>query len=210
MSPMTVFARFLIPLGLVALVALGTVSSTDIWSVQLAVHAVFGPSDAGIGQPLAFPHAVHLDPDRVGLACENCHQQVFDGPQAGRPPDWLCLSCHPAMDIGPMSPAIETLLTYAERGDRVPWRRVWGLPAEIHFSHRTHAVVAGIECETCHGAVSDLMEPLSRPLKTLDMAACIGCHETWTGPVSPVSAAAPAGPHGGRGPVTTDCNACHR
>jgi cytochrome c556 len=55
-----------------------------------------------------------------------------------------------------------------------------------------------------------LDRPPARPLKTLAMADCIGCHQAWRWPeptrateAAPVRVAA-------RGPVSTDCNACHR
>lgn len=203
--------RTAVSVVLVAALGVSTWLYADLRPIGLMLDATwqnaFGAAPKPVPQPLAFPHAVHLAPQRLGLTCETCHQQVFDGPQAGRPPDWVCQSCHPAFDPTPPSAAVQTLLAFAQRGEPVPWRRVWGLAADIRFSHRRHVAVAGIPCEPCHGDVAAETAPLSAPLRVLDMAACIACHETWSGALSPVAAGVAAG---GVGAVTTDCTACHR
>ena len=61
-------------------------------------------------------------------------------------------------------------------------------------------VVAKVPCQTCHGPMETLMKPPARPLRTLAMDDCIGCHEKASAPAEKAAAR----------PRSTDCNACHR
>jgi nitrate/TMAO reductase-like tetraheme cytochrome c subunit len=54
-----------------------------------------------------------------------------------------------------------------------------------------------------------LVKPPARPLKTLSMDDCIGCHQKAGASVEKVAARA-RGPASGIRPLSTDCNSCHR
>lgn len=152
-----------------------------------------------VTQPIEFPHKVHVE---LGLQCTNCHERAEKGTVAGRPPTVLCLSCHSG---GDGTGEIKKVQAF-EKGGEIPWRRVWRLPSHVFFPHRTHVVVAKVQCQTCHGPMETLDRPPARPLKTLTMGDCISCHvnserqnQKGTGAVQ---VAAPS--------LSTDCNACHR
>ncbi|MBI1958218.1 MAG: cytochrome c3 family protein [Candidatus Rokubacteria bacterium] len=152
-------------------------------------------------QPIQFPHKTHIEQN---LQCTTCHERAEKDAVAGRPPTALCLTCHSG---GDGSAEIKKVSAY-ENGGEIPWRRVWRLPPHVFFPHRTHVVVAKLQCQTCHGPMETLTRPPARPLKTLAMDDCIGCHEKTAAP--PVDKAAAHAAASGARPRSTDCNACHR
>ncbi|HXG52635.1 MAG TPA: cytochrome c3 family protein [candidate division Zixibacteria bacterium] len=125
----------------------------------------------GVEQPIAFPHKTHI---ALKVPCTGCHQQAEKGSAAGRPPTALCAACHAASDT--KDPEIAKLKAYAEKGEEIPWRRVWRLPSHVFFPHRIHVAIAKISCQTCHGPMENLDRPPPRPLKILTMSDCIACH----------------------------------
>jgi hypothetical protein len=158
----------------------------------------------GVQQPIAFPHKTHLD---LNLPCTGCHQRAEKGAVAGRPPTALCMGCHAGGDT--KSEEIKKLRSYGEKGQEVPWRRVWRLPTHVFFPHRPHVVVAKIKCQTCHGPMETLTKPPVTPLNTLDMNECIGCHESREKAVAAKTTTAQAHPVAARS-LLNDCNTCHR
>ncbi len=161
-------------------------------------------AEPAVRQPIEFPHKTHLE---VGLTCTNCHQRAEKDVVAGRPPTTLCLGCHSGGE--PESQELKRLQAFEEKGEEIPWKRVWRLPSHVFFPHRTHVVVAKVKCQTCHGPMETLDRPPARALKILTMDDCIRCHEKWewsrgneAGEVKPEAAAQRA--------ILTDCNACHR
>jgi len=182
----------LIGLALVALLAWG------YWA---------GWGEPAIKQPIEYPHKAHLELEDPKLTCTSCHQGAEKGPVAGRPSTEKCLSCHSGGEA--KSEEEKKLQAFGENGREIPWKRVWRLPPDVFFSHRTH-VAAKIECQTCHGPMETLTRPPARALKKLTMNDCIGCHEKWEWPketkergMEPVKVATVRR-------VSTDCNACHR
>jgi hypothetical protein len=136
-----------------------------------------GRVSAGVEQPIAFPHKTHIE---LGLPCATCHQRVEKDAVAGRPPTALCVGCHAAGDTD--KPQIKRILAYGEKGQEIPWKRIWRLPPHVFFPHQVHVTAAKIKCQTCHGPVETLDRPAPRPLKTLAMQDCINCHaeRMWT------------------------------
>jgi hypothetical protein len=160
--------------------------------------------NAGVQQPVAFPHKTHLD---LNLPCTGCHQRAEKGAVAGRPPTALCLACHSGDS---KSAEIKKVKDYGENGKEIPWQRVWRLPPQVFFPHRAHVVVAKIKCQACHGPMETLTKPPAAPLKTLAMNDCIACHESREKTVAASATAAQTHePITGRG-LLTDCNTCHR
>ena len=160
--------------------------------------------ESGIKQPIEFPHKTHVE---LGFVCTTCHERAEKGAVAGRPPTALCLGCHMGGDT--KSREIIKLRSFGEKGQEVPWRRVWRLPPHVFFPHRAHVVVAKITCQTCHGPMETLMKPPATPLKTLAMNDCISCHESRGKTVAAKEVAAQQHEIAGRS-LLNDCNTCHR
>jgi hypothetical protein len=159
--------------------------------------------DSGVEQPIAFPHKAHV---ALKLPCTGCHQRAEKDLVAGRPPTALCMACHAAGDS--KSAEITKVKSYGEKGQEIPWQRVWRLPAHVFFSHRVHITVAKLECQTCHGPMETLDRPPVRPLKALSMDDCIACHlkSVSTNRKADKSDATEVRVRR----IVNDCNACHR
>ncbi|MBI4516954.1 MAG: cytochrome c3 family protein [Deltaproteobacteria bacterium] len=153
----------------------------------LAAGLLLGACDLppAVVQPIQFSHKAHIE---KGLACDACHQSVEKAAAATVPTKDTCMMCHLAAFTD--SPEEEKVRQYADKGEEIPWRRIYQLPDHVYFSHRRHVAVAGVECGQCHGAVASLAVPASYPLVTQSMDWCLACHRT-------------------RG-ATQDCIHCHR
>ena len=159
---------------------------------------------SSVSQPIQFPHKKHL---ALSLTCTVCHQRAEKDAVAGRPPAALCLGCH--MGGETKSAEIKKLRAYGEKGQEVPWRRVWRLPSHVFFPHRVHVTVGQLKCQTCHGPMETLDRPPARPLKTLAMDDCIACHEKWTPLKGSAEKVAQLEKVSVRR-ILKDCNTCHR
>lgn len=127
--------------------------------------------NSGVKQPIQFPHKTHI---AQNIPCTGCHQRAEKDLAAGRPATALCMACHTNSDS--KNPEIEKLKAFGEKGQEIPWQRVWRLPTHVFFSHRVHVSVAKLACQSCHGPMETLDRPPPRPLKTLTMDNCIDCH----------------------------------
>lgn len=173
-----------------------------IAALALGYWADWGVS--GIKQPIEFPHKTHI---AQNIPCVGCHQRAEKGAVAGRPPTALCMACHASSDS--KNPEIEKLKAFGEKGQEIPWRRVWRLPSHVFFPHRPHVILGKIKCQTCHGPMETLTEPPTTPLKTLDMNDCIACHESREKAVAAKATTGQAHPIAARS-LLNDCNSCHR
>lgn len=124
-------------------------------------------------QPIDFPHKIHTSD--IGVACTDCHVGVEKGARAGIPSINVCMSCHE--DVGdPKDSRIQTLRTYAKRGEDMPWQRVYGFEQEAHvrFNHAPH-IRAKVDCATCHGDLSQMT--VAQRVVDHSMNFCISCHK---------------------------------
>jgi Cytochrome c7 and related cytochrome c/Class III cytochrome C family len=121
-------------------------------------------------QPIAFTHKLHL---AKGLECAGCHHGVEQGPDAGLPSVKLCMTCHLA--IATDRPEIKKVAAYFERGEEIPWQRVYGYypSAHVRFNHAPH-IRAGVKCAACHGDMTQ--QTVAIQAVDLDMGYCLGCH----------------------------------
>ena len=178
------------------------------WPGAIGVVAValltwgFWWGEPAVKQPIEYPHKTHVE--KLKLPCTSCHQRAEKDAVAGRPPTALCLACHSGGETE--SNEVKKIRAFGEKGQEIPWKRVWRLPPHVFFSHRTHVVVAKVKCQTCHGPMETLDRPPARALKTLAMNDCIGCHEKWEGPKEKGTGVVKVAARR----VSTDCNACHR
>jgi hypothetical protein len=158
----------------------------------------------GVRQPIEFPHKPHI---AQNIPCTGCHARAEKGAVAGRPATALCMACHAGGET--KSAEIVKLRSYGEKGQEIPWQRVWRLPKHVFFPHRPHVVLAKIKCQECHGPMETLTKPPATPLKTLEMNDCIACHERREKTVAAKTTAPQAHPVEARS-LLNDCNTCHR
>ena len=84
-----------------------------------------------------------------------------------------CMKCHATLVTD--RPAIKKLAEYAKSKQPIPWVRVYKVLPGVTWTHREH-VQAGVQCETCHGAVGDL-DAMSETTAVTGMASCVSCHQ---------------------------------
>lgn len=130
----------------------------------VAARALSGPE-----QPIPFPHVSMVG---QGVQCLFCHSDAMRSPAAGIPSVERCMGCHRV--IATNAAAIQTLAGYSQRGDTIPWVRVYVLPRFVYFSHEVH-LASGINCERCHGDVGR-MKVTVRAVH-MNMGWCLDCHE---------------------------------
>ncbi|MBM4439318.1 MAG: c-type cytochrome [Candidatus Rokubacteria bacterium] len=158
-------------------------------------------------QPIFFSHVIHAG--SFGIACQHCHADARRSDYAGIPSTERCLGCHKIIGAQD-NPEIMKIHEYAQRGEPIPWVRVFKVPEFTYFPHKPH-VRAGVECQTCHGPVermrvvgaqtgtslgNDLLNLVG--IRTapppLSMGWCIDCHRAENA-------------KGARAPL--DCVTCH-
>lgn len=131
-----------------------------------------------IEQPIAFPHKLHVINNE--MSCEYCHSDARNSKSAGMPPVRTCIGCHSL--VKGRSPEqqkeIGKILSYWEKKEPIPWKRIHDLPDFVDFSHKRH-IQAGFDCTNCHGDVSKTEHPVPKPLygeTPLSMGWCMSCH----------------------------------
>lgn len=125
--------------------------------------------DRGPRQPILFSHRRHAGV--YGIECLYCHSNTDRSPYAYIPSVQLCMGCHQVVKSG--SPEIQTLRGYQERGEPVPWVRIYRLADFVQFNHAPH-IRADLECQECHGPV-ETMDVVYRAAP-LTMGWCLECH----------------------------------
>ena len=135
-----------------------------------AVREYFGIRSTPV-QPIQFTHKVHL---ANGLQCVNCHVGVDQGPDARIPSANFCMTCHRV--IATDKPEIQKLTAYFNRGEDIPWQRVYGFEPSAHvkFNHAPH-IRAGVDCKECHGDMTT--QTVAERKVDHTMGFCIQCHK---------------------------------
>ena len=125
-------------------------------------------------QPIEFPHNIH-HPNEIGIECYECHTGVMRGARAGLPSVNFCMTCHETLGDAE-DPRIQMLRATADRGEDLPWQRVYGFFEESHvrFNHAAHTRV-GVDCATCHGDLTSMT--VAERVVDHSMGFCINCHE---------------------------------
>ena len=176
-------------------------------------------------QPISYSHRLHAG--ELGIQCLHCHSAAEKGKHAGIPSANVCINCHrfisaPWLDVKAendladkekrkphqiISSEIQKIydamgLNNEMKPDSlkksmpITWMKVHNLPDFVYFNHSVH-VSAGVECQTCHGAV-ETMERV-RQVNDLSMGWCVNCHRD----VNANSV------NGKQVHASTDCSACH-
>jgi hypothetical protein len=138
---------------------------------QPSAPAVSGTS----GQPIAFPHNKHAGDFQID--CQYCHFAVERSQSAGIPPVATCIGCHaPGYGVnGTENPQeVELLRGYAQRGEAIPWNRIYKVADHVQFPHMRH-ISAGVECVNCHGNVAEI-GVIQEVNQKLTMGFCVNCH----------------------------------
>ena len=135
-----------------------------------AVRDFFNRHPAPV-QPIAYTHKVHLANE---MQCTDCHTSVETGPVAGIPGVQLCMSCHQV--VATEKPEIKKMAAYQERGEDIPWQRVYDYSPSAHvkFNHAPH-IRAGVDCAKCHGDMTQ--QTVAVRAVDLTMGYCINCHK---------------------------------
>lgn len=126
-------------------------------------------------QPIRYNHKTHL---ALGLKCQDCHAGPDPGFYMTFPATSKCMTCHST--IAKDGPAIKKLAAYAASKEPIPWVRIYTVPSDIFWSHRSH-LNSGIKCEVCHGQVA-LMDRMVKARDVTTMEGCMACHKEYKGP----------------------------
>jgi len=145
-------------------------------SLPQAISHFFGHRPEG-RQPIAFVHKVHVN--EVQMECVDCHFTVARGPIASIPDIRTCWSCHATTLTE--HPEIRKMKDYYDKGQDIPWQRVWGWVEESHvrFNHAPH-IREGIDCKNCHGDVSEMT--VATRVVDHTMEFCVSCHRERNAP----------------------------
>jgi len=159
-------------------------------------------------QPIFFSHLIHAGSFKID--CQYCHADARRSEYAGLPSVERCLGCHKIIGAQD-NPEIAKIRGFAERGQSIPWVRIFKVPEFTHFPHKPH-IRAGLPCQGCHGPIEQmrvvgaktgphLLDDLTRlvglkpPAPPLSMGWCVECHRTQNAT------------RGTQAPL--DCIACH-
>ena len=121
-------------------------------------------------QPIAFSHKLHAG--EYEIACQYCHTGVEIGKSANIPSVNICMNCHNFIKTD--SPEIQKLFAAQESGEPIEWVRIHNLPDLAYFNHSQHVKVGGVECQTCHGEIQEMV--VVQQHAPLTMGWCIDCH----------------------------------
>jgi hypothetical protein len=178
------FSRVVGAVGRAALPVLATLLVAVLLVTD--VRSIEARRDPAVSQPILFNHRKHTQ--ELGLGCELCHKYVQTGRHSGLPGAETCGLCHRA-PVGESAEAAKVSELLAS-GDPLRFKKLFGLPDYVFYTHRRHVGIAQLECVNCHDGIADTEVPPERPLVEIKMAFCVDCHQTQG--------------------VTTDCTSCHR
>jgi cytochrome c2 len=166
---------------LMLVVILGAFGWNAMWNV--GVHDGYMPV-----QPIKFSHQLHAGVNQID--CQYCHGGAYKSKNASIPSANICMNCHAGVTGseqygGETSPEIAKIYRaldydpstgqYGDNPKPIEWIRIHNLPDFAYFNHSQHVVVAGVECQTCHGPV-ETMEELYQ-YAPLTMKWCVDCHQ---------------------------------
>jgi len=148
-------------------------------------RVLFRPA-TNVVQPIAFNHQLHGG--ELEMPCDACHAFFANGKHSGLPSLATCMDCHeePLTE----SPEEQKIRDMAAAGQDDVFLKLFKLPDHVFYSHRRHAALGEIPCETCHGPVATALVPPERPLVRVSMDFCVKCHE--------------------REQIRAECTSCHR
>lgn len=161
-------------------------------AIGLGRHKDYQPE-----QPIYYSHKVHAGINQI--SCLYCHGNAMESKHAAIPSTNVCMNCHKAISeyTGPTlydengeeingTREIQKLYRYANfdpknpnawdpsMADSIPWIKIHNLPDHVYFNHSQHVKVGNVQCQTCHGEITDMHEVYQ--FTDLSMGWCINCH----------------------------------
>lgn len=182
--------QFLVLVSVIFLL-LGSAYFAYGWMSQVGVDQGYAPV-----QPIHYSHRIHAGENAID--CKYCHSSARVSKHSGIPSLNICMNCHKAIgevaaetqaegqseygidynkEIQKLYAAVgwdEGTQAYTGETKPVEWIRIHNLPDFAYFNHSQHVIVAGVECQTCHGPVEE-MEVMYQ-YSPLTMGWCINCH----------------------------------
>lgn len=153
---------------------MSTPNKTAIIIITVALLALGTVVLGGLAQPIQFNHNLHTA--EVGMDCPECHQYVTRSRKATLPGRSVCIDCHE--EAQGETAEEQKLVELLQAGDELNWQRVYELPRHVYFSHFRHVTLGQIGCQKCHGEMSELTSPPTKPATDiLEMDTCMDCHE---------------------------------
>jgi hypothetical protein len=137
-------------------------------TAQEAIEAHASAAEGPV-QPIPFNHRFHVR--EIGMQCAYCHGGAESSAMAPIPPVELCMGCHRI--VGGQLEPVQELRGYWDRGEPIPWERVYKLPDFVQFPHEAH-IRNDLQCAECHGPVEDMDR--IRKATPLSMGWCLECH----------------------------------
>ncbi len=150
-------------------------------------------------QPIFFAHKVHAGINQI--SCLYCHGNAWESRHAAIPSVNVCMNCHKTIQTYEKGPAlvdadgntingtdeIHKLYRYAGFDPAnamkwnptmirqpVQWVKIHSLPDHVYFSHAQHVRAGNVQCQTCHGPITDMLEV--KQFAELSMGWCVNCH----------------------------------
>ena len=145
-------------------------------------------------QEIHYSHRIHAGDN--GIDCKYCHSSARVSKHSGIPSLNVCMNCHKSIsEVAPTTATPEyskdfydgeikklyaavgwddTNQKYTGKTKPVKWTRIHNLPDFAYFNHSQHVMVAGVECQTCHGPVEEM--EIMYQHAPLTMGWCINCH----------------------------------
>ncbi|WP_378185709.1 c-type cytochrome [Aquimarina sp. W85] len=145
-------------------------------------------------QPIHYSHKIHAGENEID--CKYCHSSARVSKHSGIPSLNVCMNCHKSIgevaettateeyskefydgEIQKLYKAVgwdETSQSYTGKTEPVKWVRIHNLPDFAYFNHSQHVMVAGVECQKCHGPVEEM--EIMYQHAPLTMGWCINCH----------------------------------
>jgi len=149
-------------------------------------------------QPIYYSHKVHAGINQI--SCLYCHGNAWESRHAAIPSVNVCMNCHKAIQSYEKGPKlydaagneingtteIQKLYKYAgfdpanaakwspSMAKPVEWIKIHNLPDHVFFSHAQHVRAGKVQCQTCHGSITEMDEV--KQFAELNMGWCINCH----------------------------------
>jgi hypothetical protein len=135
------------------------------------------------------------------ISCLYCHGNAWESRHAAIPSVNVCMNCHKTIQTyekGPklidadgneingtdeihklykfagFDPSNQTKWDMTQIKQPVQWIKIHNLPDHVFFSHAQHVRAGNVQCQTCHGPITEMDEV--KQFAELSMGWCINCH----------------------------------